>query len=348
VIEPAVGGFPDDARGRPGTEPPWPPERRPSPYAPDDANVGAFPAPAGGAQPDDPWPGASMPPRRATGRPEPRAGGDAVRRGSAGFAEDAAGQDADSGDSGDSDPRTRGRGRKKKRSGPVAAAVGAVVEVVVVLAMALGLSFLIKTLLVQAFFIPSESMEDTLLVGDRVLVSKLTPSVLDLHRGDVIVFKDPDGWLTPAAVQPDESGFRRGLRDGLTLVGLLPADSGEHLIKRVIGMPGDHVVCCDANGRITVNGVGIDEPYVRDHAAPSDRTFDIVVEPGRLWVMGDNRPASADSRAHLTQPDHGQVPIDDVTGRAFSIVWPFDRFGWVHGAGETFAKVPAAKGSSGS
>ena len=123
--------------------------------------------------------------------------------------------------------------------------------------MALLLSLLIKTFLVQAFFIPSPSMENTLLVGDRVLVSKLTPGVFDLHRGDVVVFKDPGGWLDRrAASAAEEAGASAApCATRSSFVGLLPQDAGEHLIKRVIGVGGDHVVCCDAKGRITVNGV---------------------------------------------------------------------------------------------
>ena len=179
------------------------------------------------------------------------------------------------------------------------AALGAAGEVLVVLSMALLLSLLIKTFLVQAFFIPSTSMENTLLVGDRVLVSKLTPGVFQLHRGDVVVFKDPGGWLTSEESAPAEQagGVGGTLRNALSFVGLLPQDAGEHLIKRVIGMGGDHVQCCDAQGRVQVNGVAVDEtPYLVPGAAPSDKQFDVTVPYGYLWVMGDNgrsRPTPA-------------------------------------------------------
>ena len=219
------------------------------------------------------------------------------------------------------------------------AVLGAVTEVVVVLAAALTLSLLMKTFLVQAFYIPSDSMEDSLLINDRVLVSKLTPGPFALHRGDVIVFKDPGGWLS--AVQPPDDGpIRGGIRAALTFVGLLPQDSGEHLIKRVIGLPGDTVVCCDAQGLMQVNGVAVHETYLRAGTKPSEDPFTVTVQPGQLWVMGDNRGDSADSRRHR-QTNDGQVPMADVVGKAFVVVWPLSRFGGVVDPPEVFAKVPS-------
>jgi signal peptidase I len=214
---------------------------------------------------------------------------------------------------------------------------GAVREVVLVLVIALGLSLLIKTLLVQAFFIPSESMENTLLPGDRVLVSKLTPGPFDLKRGDVVVFADPGGWLPPAP-EASEGTIRHGLRSGLMFVGLLPADSDEHLIKRLIGLPGDKVACCDAKGRLTVNGAPINEPYLYPGDDPSD-PFSVTVPAGRLWMMGDHRSDSEDSRYHPTL-DHGFVPIDDVVGKAFIKVWPLSRFGLLRNPSSSFQAVP--------
>jgi signal peptidase I len=238
----------------------------------------------------------------------------------------------------------RGESERTPKS-PARAAVGAVSEVAVVLGMALLLSLLIKTFLVQAFFIPSPSMENTLLVGDRVLVSKLTPGIFDLHRGDVVVFKDPGGWLGAEQITATDSdeGLGGTVRKTLSFVGLLPQDAGEHLIKRVIGVGGDHVVCCDtATGRITVNGVPIDEtPYLVPGAAPSDKKFDVVVPRGYLWVMGDNRPVSADSRLHR-KLNNGMVPVHDVVGKAFVIVWPFDRAGGLGVPASVFARVPDA------
>ena len=213
-------------------------------------------------------------------------------------------------------------------------------ETVTVVVIALGLSLLIKTFLVQAFFIPSQSMENTLLIGDRVLVSKLTPGPIDLKRGDVVVFKDPGGWL-PSTPPVDEGPLRDGFRDVLTFVGLLPADSGDHLIKRVIGLPGDKVICCDAKGRITVNGAPIQEPYLYPGDQPSEgKTFNTTVPAGRLWVMGDHREVSQDSRFH-PELAGGTVSIkDDVVGRAFVVVWPFSHAKILHNPGSVFADVP--------
>ena len=157
---------------------------------------------------------------------------------------------------------------------PARAALGAAREVAVVLVVALLLSLLIKTFLAQAFFIPSGSMEDTLLVGDRVLVSKLTPRFSDVRRGDVVVFSDPGGWLESEGVTADPgSGVGGAVKNALAFVGVLPQDSGDHLIKRVIGVGGDHVACCDAQGRVSVNGVAVDETtYLHpEEAAGSSR-----------------------------------------------------------------------------
>ena len=190
---------------------------------------------------------------------------------------------------------------------------------------ALVISVLIKTFLVQAFYIPSGSMENTLLVNDRVLVNKLADKPDEIHRGDVIVFRDPGGWLNGP-----ETASRGGLlgmvRDGLVFVGLAPAAGEEDLIKRVIGVGGDKVACCDAKGRVTVNGIPLDEPYVYPGDKPSEEHFGPYTVPaGELWVMGDHRSVSEDSRFHRQQPGKGFVPVDDVIGRAFVIVWPLDR-----------------------
>ncbi|HST82926.1 MAG TPA: signal peptidase I, partial [Kineosporiaceae bacterium] len=194
--------------------------------------------------------------------------------------------------------------------GPASGAQGALFalarEVILVLVIALGLSLLIKTVLVQAFFIPSPSMESTLIRGDRVLVNKLTPGPFDLKRGEVVVFSDPDNWLSPTERAP-EGAIRGGIRSGLIFVGLLPADSDEHLIKRLIGLPGDTVVCCDADGRLTVNGVSIDEPYVHGDDRPSEKDFSITVPADHIWVMGDNRLVSQDSRFHQDDANGGSV-----------------------------------------
>jgi signal peptidase I len=216
---------------------------------------------------------------------------------------------------------------------------GLLKETVVILASALVLSLIIKTFLFQAFFIPSASMRDTLIEGDRVLVTKLAPGPLDVHRGDVVVFKDPGGWLPPV-VEEDSSALRERITSVLTYVGLLPQDSGEHLIKRIIGVPGDRVASGGDGEPITVNGVEVGEPYLRPSSVPSEVPFDVVVPEGTVWVMGDNRQNSQDSRYHLGDPGGGAVPLENVVGVAFVTVWPADRFTLLRNPGATFVDVP--------
>ncbi len=229
----------------------------------------------------------------------------------------------------------------EKSRGPLGFLGAAVREVVLVLAMAMVLSFVVKTWFIQAFYIPSGSMEDTLLVGDRVVVSKLTPGPIDLQRGDVIVFQDPGDWLDTVPL-PERTGIGGRIHDALVFVGLLPSESEDHLIKRVIGLPGDHVSCCDDQGRVMVNGQPVDETYVRTGDAPSSLEFDITVPANRVWVMGDHRSDSEDSRYHDPNRDgaQGSVPVPDITGRAVAIVWPFERFSWLTDHPEVFAGVP--------
>ncbi|HON75264.1 MAG: signal peptidase I [Candidatus Lutibacillus vidarii] len=226
----------------------------------------------------------------------------------------------------------------------VSTILAVVKEIVIVVVMASVLSFVIKTWLVQAFYIPSGSMEDTLLTDDRVIVSKLTPGPFDLKRGDIVVFEDPGAPASPWITEPSHAP-RRGLNavthNVLTFIGLLPDDSQNHLIKRVIGLPGDHVTC-DGKGPIKVNGVAIAEPYLKPGNAPSTMAFDIHVPAGKVWVMGDHRSDSADSRWHPVGGDgsQGSVPIDKITGRAVLLVWPLDRWTGLGQPTEVFAKVP--------
>lgn len=199
-------------------------------------------------------------------------------------------------------------------------------EIAIVIVCSVVLSLLVKTFLVQPFWIPSGSMENTLVPGDRILVSKLTPRFQHLNRGDVIVFSDPGGWLGDQPTQ-QRTGVVGAMQNALEFVGLYPAGD-DHLIKRIIGLPGDHVVCCDQQQRITVNGVALNEAEIYPGDAPSTKKFDITVPAGRVWVMGDHRSDSADSRFHDDGTGAtGSVPIDDVTGRAVVIVFPFDRMG---------------------
>ena len=202
-------------------------------------------------------------------------------------------------------------------------------ELPITLVVALLLSLLVKTFLLQAFLIPSASMEDTLLIHDRVLVNKLADKADEIHRGDVVVFRDPGGWL-PAA-NSGNGGVRAAIHNALVFVGVAPSTSARDLVKRVIGVGGDRIACCDSEKRITVNGVPLTEPYLYpgDRKAPSLAAFSVRVPQGRLWVMGDHRSASADSRFHLGDPGGGFVPVDDVVGRAFARVWPLRRAGWL-------------------
>jgi len=224
---------------------------------------------------------------------------------------------------------------QKPRSG----AMAMLRETVIILASALILSLIVKTFLVQAFFIPSPSMHETLIEDDRILVSKLTPGPFDLHRGDIVVFKDPGGWLPPGG-EADAVGVRRVVNDALTWVGLYPQDAGEHLVKRVIGLPGDHVACLGPGEPVTVNGVALEEPYLAPGAMPSEKAFDITVPANSLWVMGDNRQHSADSRWNQGKPGGGSVPIKNVVGVAFVTVWPLDRATILRNPSATFEDVP--------
>ena len=197
-------------------------------------------------------------------------------------------------------------------------------EVAVVIVVAIVISVLVRVFLVQAFYVPSASMEHTLQIGDRIVSSRVSTVVGGTHRGDVVVFRDPGGWLPPT--KPGPTGFLGIMRAGLAFVGLVPGDSGHELVKRVIAVAGDRVQCCDVNGRIIVNGKALDEPYI---IGPTDQVhFDVEIGPNRVFVMGDNRGDSCDSRYHLDMSSGG-VPLDDVVGKVVLVLWPFSRFATV-------------------
>jgi signal peptidase I len=218
-------------------------------------------------------------------------------------------------------------------------------EVLIVVIGAVVVSSLLRAFVGQMFIIPSQSMENTLLVGDRVVVEKIT----DFQRGDVVVFSDPGGWL-----QDEPASDPAPWDKVLEFIGLPTRSTPGHLIKRIIGMPGDRVICCNSKGRITVNGKAIDESsYLYtdpegEQVDPSDVKFEVVVPQDRIFVMGDHRDLSADSRCHLadvsTRQGTGQaafVPIALVVGPAFAIAAPFDRAGRLQPP-TTFEKVPDA------
>ena len=221
-------------------------------------------------------------------------------------------------------------------------------DILLILLAAIVISFLIKTFLIRSFYIPSESMENTLVVNDRIIVNELEPKLMPIQHGDIVVFKDPGGWL-PAGTESTQAGGLAGFVDGaLSIVGLTAPDSNDHLIKRVIGLPGDTVACCNAFGQMTVNGVPLDEKYLLLPAGVtkvSRDDFSVTVPANSLWVMGDNRYNSADSRYNRDKPGNGFVPFDDVVGRAILISWPIDRWTTLDNYPLTFAGVESGDGS---
>lgn len=195
-------------------------------------------------------------------------------------------------------------------------------ETILLLVLAVGLAVVVKTFFVESFYVPSGSMEPTLRgdpggVQDRIVIQKVSYWRGGPSRGDVVVFSDPGGWLSA-----DEAGGpSNAVQRTLSWVGLFPA--GGHLVKRVIGVGGDTVRCCDRRGRLRVDGVALDEPYVKQPDATDRSPFTVTVPRGYLWVMGDNRGNSQDSRAHLEEPGRGLVPLSNVTGKVALVVWPW-------------------------
>jgi len=211
-------------------------------------------------------------------------------------------------------------------------------EFPVIVIAALVVSIIVKTFLVHFFYIPSGSMENTLQVGDRIAVNKLGALFTDIKRGEVVVFGDPDNWLGNSA-QSENSGIGAAVKSGLITVGVLPDPAKQYLIKRVIGVGGDNVICCDKAGKLQVNGVSITEPYIFAGNTPSDTQFNVQIPNGFIWVMGDHRAASADSRFHPDSANNGMVPLSKVVGRAMFVVWPLADAGLIP-KGEDLKKIP--------
>jgi signal peptidase I len=201
-------------------------------------------------------------------------------------------------------------------------------EFPILVIVALAVSLVIKTFVVQFFFIPSGSMENTLQIQDRVAVNKIPFISRNISRGDVVVFRDPANWL-PEPYAAGENKVMAKIKTGLETVGVLPNPAKQYLVKRVIGVAGDHVVCCAKDGKLTINGKSTDEPYIFAGNKPSEMEFNVTVPEGKIWVMGDHRGSSADSRYHQEDVNHGFVPVSKVTGRVYAIIWPLKHFALV-------------------
>ena len=201
-------------------------------------------------------------------------------------------------------------------------------ELPILVVVALVVSLVIKSFLVQFFYIPSGSMENTLQIKDRVAVNKLPFLSKNIKRGDVVVFRDPDNWL-PEIIDYSTNQYVAKAKSALVAVGVLPNPAKQYLVKRVIGVGGDRVICCTKDGNLSVNDVEIIEPYIFAGNKPSEMKFDVTVPKGKLWVMGDHRGASADSRYHQEDINNGFVPESKVTGRVVGVIWPFKNITYI-------------------
>ena len=197
-------------------------------------------------------------------------------------------------------------------------------ELLTVVGTALVLSILVRTFLIQAFYVPSASMEDTLQENDRIIVSKISTRFTGIDRSNVIVFHDPGGWLGEGFPNPYDTPVGRVLQ----AVGIVPSNSGNDLVKRVIGVANDKIECCDASGRVTVNGVAIADSYIKEGITSDQVTFSVLVPEGNVFVMGDNRGNSEDSRFHLDK-NNGMVPVEEIIGRVAMRIWPVSRIGGI-------------------
>ncbi|KPI12437.1 signal peptidase I [Actinobacteria bacterium OK074] len=239
--------------------------------------------------------------------------------------------------------RSRAERRKLQRKVKRRRRRSTVKEIPLLVGVAVLIALVLKTFLVQAFVIPSGSMENTIQIGDRVLVDKFTPWFGSKpERGDVVVFKDPGDWLAGETTKKaNDPIVIKQIKEGLSAIGLLPSDNDKDLIKRVVAVGGDTVKCCDSDGRVTVNGTPLAEPYIHPGNKPSNFAFSETVPAGRLWVMGDHRANSADSRYHRTEKYGGTVSEKSVIGRAVVIAWPMDHMTRLKEPA-TYASVSAA------
>jgi signal peptidase I len=199
----------------------------------------------------------------------------------------------------------------------------------VLLLIALTLALVVKTYFVQAFWIPTGSMQNTLAINDRVLVNKMVYHVRGVDRGDIVVFTGQGSWDPEASPPPSDPIVR--FFDAVGGVVGISHGQADIYIKRVIGLPGDHVACCNAEGQVTVNGVPLSESsYLYPGNPPSQQRFRMTVPAGALWVMGDHRDISSDSRWHMGDPGGGTIPESAVIGRAFVVIWPPSQWGFLN------------------
>jgi signal peptidase I len=265
--------------------------------------------PEGGPEPSGAPDGSHVPPADSQPQAEPGEGQappEVAQPGQDGQAQDGQAQDGQAQD---------GQAKKKR-----AKRGSFFKELPILIVIALVLALLIKTYAFQAYYIPSGSMENTLEIGDKVLVNKIVYHLRPIHRGDIVVFNGQGSW-NPGPPPPTPNPIDRLYHAIIGLFGAAPGQTD--YIKRVIGIPGDHVVCCNAKGQVTVDGIALNETsYLYPGNAPSQTPFNITVPPGRLWVMGDHRAVSDDSRDHTGFPGGGTIPENMVVGRAFWIVWP--------------------------
>lgn len=222
-------------------------------------------------------------------------------------------------------PVEKPKGGKRRREN------SALKEYSLIVLYAVLIAFILKTFVLRGFYIPSSSMEDTLQINDRVFVNVAGSLFGEAERGDIIVFKDTQGWMPV-------SNTSNPVRDALSFVGVMPDSSSNYLVKRVIGVGGDHIVG-SPDGTITINGVKLDEPYVKTGVSPTDIPFDVIVPANSYFVMGDNRSNSADSRYHI---ETGTEFINeaDVEGEVFVVAWPLSNFKLMNGTDEVFTNIP--------